>query len=359
MNIIVTNDKSVRITQYDATDSTPIDIQNIYVHIEKETGFVPIYLQFEYKKLLDPDSLEFQVYRYRATLKMESEDKALTPNYDDYYCESAPRIIANPYRVSIIWDDSTVTEISAKGIMITNNAIADEHLPIQINDDRKIISNNHNPLLKEDSLSQMITFSIDEYYDGISFLDNTKDIYVDYIPPNFDKEAEGQGADFLSDKITFRCPDPNAMGRILLQWIVPPRITQDTGIVTYAISVINKAENYVWQSLTSTLQVLPNIGKRASSPVIPDIPDVPGDEPEDDPVTPTPDDSDLAQRVSELENFVANIDYVSGINAETGTLTQVTREDGIQTKTTHEIDDLYTNSTANNTTIITGGGAAI
>lgn len=348
MNIIVANDKSVRLTQYDAADSTPIDIQNMWVYIPSVNfNLIPIYLEGIYKELIDPDSLDIKIHHFRAPLVLSSD--RTSPNYYDYSCITSPRIIAYPYSLSIIWSDGTKSNV-VDNIYIANSRVNDNSMAIFINDNRIIATANQNILVKDDSLSQIMRFSIDEYYDGMSFLDSTKEIYVDYIPVDFDAAVEGK--DFLSDKVFKREPDPCNPGRVLLYWLVPSRVTQEAGEVIYALSIINQEQNYVWQTLTSKLSVLPNIGNRPDNPVIPD-------DPEDDPIIPTPDDLDLAQRVSELENFVANIDYVSGINAETGTLTQVTREDGVQTKTTHEIDDLYTNSTANNTTIITGGGAAI
>ena len=56
MNIIITNDKSVRLTQYDATDSTPIDIQNIYVHAVPE--LTPTHLSLVYKEVVEGDDIE-------------------------------------------------------------------------------------------------------------------------------------------------------------------------------------------------------------------------------------------------------------------------------------------------------------
>ena len=65
----------------------------------------------------------------------------------------------------------------------------------------------------------------------------------------------------------------------------------------------------------------------------------------------------MTRRIADLESFVANIDYVSSVNPDTGEIVQVVRENGVQTTTTHEIDDLYANSAKNSVTLISGGGA--
>ena len=344
MNIIVTNDKTVRLTQYDATDSTPIDIQNIRVHL----GFnlTPAHLKLVCKEAIN--DIDFKVYSY--TIALTAVDDPLTPNYIDYKCFSSYTIPTKNYHVTLILDDNSAIEIG--DINITNDNINDQHPYIVINPNRSITDNSTNTLLQEDSLSQVIRFQIDEYYDGISFLDESKDIYVDYIPPKMYAD-EGETATFLSDRITKREKDPQIPGKIILHWLVPPRVARDAGSVTYAISVVNYKQAYVWQTLTAKLSVLPNIGKRPYTPVIPDIPvepDTPGGEGGEV-------DAELLNRVARLENFVENIDYVSNINSETGEITYTQRENGVETNITHEVDDLYATSAKNTTTVINGGGA--
>ena len=88
MNIIIKTDKSVRITQYDATDSTPIDIQNITVHIVPSLS--PAYLSLVCREFIDGDEEDFKTYKYNVNLT-QIEDQ-LTPNYDDYACTSSTKI---------------------------------------------------------------------------------------------------------------------------------------------------------------------------------------------------------------------------------------------------------------------------
>jgi hypothetical protein len=73
-------------------------------------------------------------------------------------------------------------------------------------------------------------------YDGISFVDESKAIYIDYIP--VDKSALPENANFLSDKaivITENVLPPNGQENewILIQWNLPPQATAEAGTVKF------------------------------------------------------------------------------------------------------------------------------
>ena len=178
MNIIIKADKSVRITQYDATDSTPIDIQNITVHADP--SLTPSALILTYKEVIgEGHDIDFKIYRHTGALS-EMED-CLTPNYIDYVCSSQSKIITRPYDVQINVDGTNIPV--TQNVVITNDYLQDEHPPIIINTNRKISDMANNTILQEDSLSEVIRFSINEFYDGVSFLDETKVRETTYAVP--------------------------------------------------------------------------------------------------------------------------------------------------------------------------------
>ena len=220
-------------------------------------------------------------------------------------------------------------ELQIESFIVENNEqLADQHNPIYIID-RKI-----NPvtstIVAEDVNSQQLTFYINKKYDGISFIDESKTIYIDYIPLNLEELINlgivPEDTTFLSDKVKVISEDifpPDKQNRewIMLQWNVPPLATKISGEVRFAISVVDSSGDntaYVWQTLPSTFTVSENLAKR---------PDIVIVNPEDQPVL-----SELAEQVNELQQDVNNLETFLGNQTD---------------------DDL-----ANDTEIIVGGGGA-
>lgn len=192
--------------------------------------------------------------------------------------------------------------------VLSNEELIDQHNPIYIID-RKI-----NPItttiVAQDVNSQQLTFYINKKYDGISFIDNSKTIYADYIPLNLqDLIAKGvipSETTFLSDKVNIvsddvQTPDKQNREWIMLQWNLPPLATQLSGSVKFAISVVDSSGDntaYVWQTLPSAFTVSANLAKRSEIII---------SSPEDQPVL-----SELANQVNALQQDVDNLEVFLG-----------------------------------------------
>ena len=202
-----------------------------------------------------------------------------------------------------------IGDLSIDSFVLENNEqLIDQHNPIYIID-RKI-----NPvtttIVAEDVNSQQLTFYINKKYDGISFIDESKTIYVDYIPLNLKELIENgivpKETTFLSDKVQVISEDvyaPDKQNRewIMLQWNLPPFATKINGTVNFAISVVDKfGDNsaYVWQTLPSSFVVSKNLAKRPEIVIV---------SPEDPPIL-----SNLVDQINDLQQDVTSLEVLLG-----------------------------------------------
>ena len=154
-----------------------------------------------------------------------------------------------------------------------NNALTDEH------DAVLIIGRNINPIstqiLAQDINSQQFTFYIKKKYDGVSFIDETKRIFFDYIP--VDPNDLPEGKEFISDPaivITEDIIPPNGQEGewIMLKWNLPYLATKMAGTVRFAVSVIDHygdERSYTWQTFPSSFIISQNIGLRTGLTLTP------------------------------------------------------------------------------------------
>lgn len=150
----------------------------------------------------------------------------------------------------------------------------DEHEPIYI------IGRQINPItaqiVAEDANSQQFTFYIKKKYDGVSFVDESKAIYADYIPVN--KEDLPLNTNFLSDRLAIVYenaipPHEQESEWILLKWSLPYLATKTAGVVNFQISVINAYgdnREYTWQTLPSSFKVSKNLAPRGDTILTPE-----------------------------------------------------------------------------------------
>lgn len=193
-----------------------------------------------------------------------SQSSSLEKNdYYGYFLNSRVNIEDGTYTFSI-------DTLSLDGFVILGNEkLIDEHDPIYI------IGRQINPvktqILAQDFKSQQFTFYIKKKYDGISFLDSSKRIYVDYIPVDRNDLIleDGSTIEFLSDeikeKIEIQPPHGQEGEWLALKWDLPYPATKMAGSVRFALSVIdssNDARAYTWQTLPSSFTVSKNIGLR-------------------------------------------------------------------------------------------------
>lgn len=169
------------------------------------------------------------------------------------------------------------TLVSDAFMIESNDDLIDEHDPVLI------IGRKINPvtaeILQQDLGSQQITFYMRAKYDGVSFLDESKKVYIDFVP--VDKSIltiEGKTFDFLSMELKNITPisAPNGSDEqwMALKWKVPYVITKDAGIVPFQITIAEmNSENllsYIWQTFQSSITISKNIGFRAGLNVQPE-----------------------------------------------------------------------------------------
>lgn len=264
MNIIVSNDKSIRLTQYSSQStynltninfyvSKELTVDSLQVNLEQNRNVYPFYL------LKAQEAANYNIYTVAFTQDVSLSARTYTIV-----------LVLNDERLTVGDIDLTAIEYRAPRMMKfgarANASIAsimtDEHEPIDI-DDRDIkISNNQNILVAEDNVSQCITFRMAKTYDGIDLTAEDKAIYIDFI----DSE-DASLYNILIDKenITTDEVDPSL---ILIKWVVPYAITKKAGSVSFAISVIGSSEDeyYIWQTKPSQLIIQPNLHKRNDTP---------------------------------------------------------------------------------------------
>jgi hypothetical protein len=118
-------------------------------------------------------------YPIIATLNKNGGDNG---NYYIYTLKCLEYIEANADHIlTVMWKlaNGEINEVSYENFLgvslIEPEQMQDEHDHIIIKDDRTISSNSV-VLIAEDSNSQMVTFEIDELYDGISILTDSKKV---------------------------------------------------------------------------------------------------------------------------------------------------------------------------------------
>lgn len=236
--------------------------------------------------------------------------------------------------------------------MTANEYYIDQHAPIYVQNKTLDVTTSGITLVAEDSESECIIFRIEKTYDGISALDPSKIIYVDYIPANLNAETEK--VSFYSDKILSRSEvEMDGKVYIDLKWIVPYNAVRAAGKLTIALAILGQSTSidhegnqipYLWQSLPAVLTVRPNIALRHDIKITPEQ---------------TATLESVNAQVQRIQEFVDDIDNVSNINTETGEITYTTRENGTSSTETISVADLMIQDFVDEEIILSGGGAPV
>lgn len=287
MNIILYNNDSnlaVRYTQ-PPTEYAEIDTVRVYVQKNTETSqpiAVPTELRLEYSE--EPD--EGMPLYLIENISLKQDDSLTLEKYFGFVPKVGDAFPAKNYTCTLIVNGA---KYNVGEFIFANNSMIDQHNALMIKDKTITVVNKEVMLVAEDHLSQEITFLIKEKYDGISFLDETKKVYVDYIPVGYAPQA-GEPS-FLSDNHIVRSYAPNTTDGdnwIYLRWRVPNTATRKAGKLSFALAVLGS--DYVWQTQPASLTVYPNIGFRGTEePFIPS-------EPESDEAL-----TELEERISTIE----------------------------------------------------------
>lgn len=290
MNIILYNnggDLAVRYTQ-PPTEYAEIDTVRIFVQKDASTSqpiAVPTALYLEYSEETD----EGMPLYLTENIPLKQDGNLTLEKYFGFVPEATLVFPAKEYDCTLLIGEK---EYMVGKFAFANNAMVDEHNALVVKDRTITVVNKEVMLVAEDHLSQEITFLIKEKYDGISFLDETKKVYVDYIPVGYIPQ-EGQPAFFSDNRITrsYAPSDENEDNWIYLKWRVPNIATRKAGQLSFAIAVLGS--EYVWQTQPATLMIYPNIGFRGT-----DIPFVPTD--------PEEALTELEERISSIEeNYIS------------------------------------------------------
>lgn len=344
MNIIISSlgTDGVRFVNYDSSSS--YDINKIKVFISKALELIPEALELYYNDPSIDDAIESNP-THALPLALNSAFEK--PNYYCYDIHSDFAIIQQSYTASLKFNDGY--HVAMPQNVQVFNGLEDEHGAIVIND--RTIGKIPTVLVAEDYASAQITFLIKERYDGVSFLDENKKIYIDYIPVGFkpfqDDLDPNNIINFLSDEIIEKnVVMMDGAPWIKLHWNVPSTATKTAGTVKLALSVISITEPmYVWQTLPTTMTISPNLGLRPIVPVIPD----------EEPGT----IENALHRIAVLEDKMENIDMVSYVNPDDGTITYTEQVDGNVTTTQYSVFDLaYSQPADQQEVVIMGGGGA-
>lgn len=335
MNIIITSGNGTRLTQWDR--SKAYDINTVFLYCTSETG-VPSKFKLSYVD----DSIDTEEVFQTKTFEISVLPSELgnINNYVAYDLSADFAIKERSYKCEIILASGAIIALTDE-LILKNDYLEDEHPTLRIDKRTIVTSNNTNLLIAQDSLSQQISFEIKECYDGVSFLDNTKKIYVDFIPSDYHPTID-QPAFYSSKILTKESIIREGESWMRFKWNVPFRATRAAGSLKIAVAITDN-KGYVWQTSPTALTVLPNIGLR------PAIPQAPEDN--------ETDASEIAGKIQTLEEFVMNLNNVESIDEENGIIVYTTRKNGVESSSEISVAELMSADLADEDYVVSGGGA--
>lgn len=328
MNIIISSLDEINVVG----STTNVDISDIRFYSFKDKDelipkLIPKFVTFKSSSSIDSIQVERE-YLY----ELVEASLFNKPNYICYKIKENEKPCNFPneqYDIKVTFADESYKEIKGPYSLLQ---LVDEHGAVLVTD-RKI-DQITTPIVAQDRNSQQIVFHLKKCYDGISFLDETKEIFVDYIPVDFIPIIDDNGntinfySSLIHDKNLFT--DAQGVEWVEIKWNIPPAAIEKAGIVKYDIAVVDRHGDvsYVWQTLPSSFTVSENLAKRPLVLVEPnEKPDIL---------------ADLIDEINSLNDFVANLDNVSAINENEGTITYTSRENGVATETEYSVLDLAT-----------------
>ena len=275
MNIIISQDRSIRLTQqreagslYQIEDFTiyiakTLSFSNIYLILEVNGNKYPFYLlnsgevknyKFYTVAFTEPVSLTERVYS--ISVKADEENFKI----GDFPIRHIKREAAATFAMQRDPSDDTPY------------GLTDANEPIYIQDRIILIDKSNNTVVAEDNISQILTFRVPRYYEGVDLQD--KLFYFDYI-------------DLLTKKLlniyfkeNWVKKDIEIDGVEYIDLLLPITydLTHTSGDLNFALSAIgselipdltggsNTSRQYVWQTEKAILKILPNLAKRNEIP---------------------------------------------------------------------------------------------
>ena len=307
MNIIISRDRSVRLTQQTGSS---YNIQDIVFYIAKTLNYSEAQLRLTVNRNRYPFILENtgDIQNYKIYKVIFTQSVSLNAREYDF----SVLLDAEEIKIGTFGLNAIHYEMPAARTMMMRSAtpatygmraaetggpygMTDQHEPVDIVDRDILISNNQNVLVAEDNISQCITFRIPQFYDGIDL--STKHLYLDYIEEVL--ELDPETAAMVSVKklynlslVTYKevkeitenegTEDEITTSYLYIAWAVPSEITKTARSVPFAITAMDNVDNlttdpdtgnvrqYIWQTKPSTLTIQPNLFKRNTTPIAKD-----------------------------------------------------------------------------------------
>lgn len=331
MNVIISQDKSVRFTQ---ESSSAYNLQEIQFYISKQIIVEDIILQLQSLRSVYPfvlvqvgDSVNYDIYQvyFTQVVNLSAKDYNLV-------------LVLNTEAIDLGTHSLQAIRMSAPVMRFMNAAtlaeveetiaITDAHEPIEIIDRDIMIAGNKNVIVAEDNISQEIRFRITKTYDGVDL--STKSFYLDYLVTEIEYE---QKVAKLYNELLKAEEDPTDASYLILSLVVPYRMTKTAGSLPFAISVVDATvvdgNQYIWQTKPSSLTIQKNLFKRNGVPVQ------------------NPEQTDYEEIVSQIDALEQTVDeYAEATDAKIA---------AIENSDIYSIDE----NTTDEEVIFGGGGAPI
>ena len=256
MNIIAPSTGEIRFVNYSPD-------------VNYDVNTIKLYIQGTNPSLV----LEYQdINGFDKTHTLLLTDTQITDSGYQIYSISYDYLLpAMEYRCVLMFMDSNNESVEKEfALSLSSESFDDQHDYIEVKE-RTLASKRDiaETLIAGDNRSECITFKINRCYDGISFLDSSRKISVDYVPAKWSDQEKKNGISFYSSGISSKTErNDGDQTYLLLQWIVPERALRDQGTLKIALSV--EATDYLWQTSPLSLTVKPNIGLRGSAEIAPE-----------------------------------------------------------------------------------------
>ena len=273
MNIIVSNDRTLRLTKY--SSQSTYNLAEINFYIAKELQVEEPYVR------LTPESSQ-------SNYDIPLVEYGAAANYTIFRISPyfGIKLSARPYLFSILLSEDAVPFAISEAITIdainqsaqarmmmmrsgltqdfSPYGLSDDEEPIDIDDTRNImIATNKNVIITGDNVSEMLTFRVKKLQEGIDL--TTKSLYFDYIQIN---DVTKQ---VWSLPIYSYSQDPQFADCIRLKVVVPYHLTQTAGALQFAIAAVDEETlsggegeektPYVWQTRPASLTILKGLGR--------------------------------------------------------------------------------------------------
>lgn len=296
MNIIISRDRSVRLTQQTGSS---YNIQDIVFYIAKTLNYSEVQLRLTVNRNKYPFILENtgDIQNYKIYKVIFTQSVSLNAReYDFSVLLDAEEIKIGTFGLNAIRYEMPVARaMTMRSIVWGPYGMTDQHEPVDIIDRDILISNNQNVLVAEDNISQCITFRIPQFYDGIDL--STKYLYLDYVEEvleldpatavmvpvkklyNLSLDAYKEVKEIIENEGT---EDEIITPYLYITWAVPSEVTKTARSVPFAITAMDNMDNlttdpatgnvrqYIWQTKPSTLIIQPNLFKRNTTPIATD-----------------------------------------------------------------------------------------